>query len=459
LSLHGDLVFDKKLVQAIVNHPAKSIGLINKSIPKPEKDFKGRVINGEIKEVGIGIFDDDCYAFQPLYKLAKEDILAWWQNVATFVKAGVDKVYAENALNEITDRVHIKAVEYDEFFIDEIDNPDDYARVSKRIESFDFDEQERFFSLDAINSLDRPLVIVSKSLKDKFGGYKTFSDFKPNPTYDDVTKAIKAFRGCKSLASVGGGSAIDLAKAVKYYKCLDKKGNFVYKNIKHYAVPTTAGSGAESTRFAVIYINGEKQSLTHDALFPDAAVFVPQLLKTLPLYQKKCTLLDALCHAIESIWSNGATNESVKFARAAIEIIKRDYAKYLDGDESATANIQQAANLAGRAINISRTTAAHAMSYKITTLFALPHGHAVALTMPALWRLIERDNPAKLKDENITAQEFDKIVVDLGVETKLTLTDAELDTLASSVNTTRLSNFPLALSTADLRAIYASIRK
>lgn len=459
LMLHGDLVFNKRLVIDLIKNNHDSIGLINKSIPKPEKDFKARVINNEIKEVGIHIFDENCYAFQPLYKLSKKDIISWWNSVNDFVKKNDVNVYAENALNIITDKVIIKVMNYDNYFIDEIDNPDDYKRVVNKIRLFDFDEQEQFNNLDILSTLNNPLIVVDSFLKDNFKEYKTFSDFKPNPLYEDVLKGIEAFKDCDSLVSIGGGSAIDVAKAIKYYSCLDQEGNFHYKNIKHIAIPTTAGTGSESTRYAVVYKSGVKQSLTHDALFPEAAILSPDFIKTLPLYQKKCTLLDALCHSIESIWSVNATEQSRRYAQEAINIIKANYKQYIDGNELVIKDIQKAANLAGKAINISQTTAAHALSYKITSLYRIPHGHAVALTLPYLWKMLMNNGCESLQFENISLDEFEEVFKYLQIVDKISISDVEMNILVENVNPIRLKNFPIDLNKDDILAIYTSIRE
>ena len=458
LTLHGDLVFNKKLIIDLLHDEETSIGLINKALPKPEKDFKARVINDEIKEVGIHIFDDNCFAFQPLYKLSKENILKWWDKVNEFIKEKNDNVYAENALNEITNSIIIKARSYDGYFIDEIDNPDDYKRVTEKIRLFDFDEQERCNSLEIIDSLDEPLIVADPFLANYFSKYKVFSDFKPNPLYDDVLKGLRAFKGCRSIVSIGGGSAIDVAKAIKYYSCLDESGNFHYKNIKHIAIPTTAGTGSESTRYAVIYKDGVKQSLTHDSLFPNIAVLCPSLIETLPVFQKKCTLLDALCHSIESIWSINATELSRKYAQEAIDLIKKYYKQYLDGQKDAIPYIQKAANLAGKAINISQTTAAHALSYKITSLYKLPHGYAVALTLPHLWQLLIDSCPESLAYENITLDEFKDIFGYMDLEQHIVISDEELRILVENVNLTRLANFPYKMNKDELMMIYQKCR-
>lgn len=141
LLLHGDLVFNIELVKKILKDTRESICLYNEEKPLPEKDFKGRFVNNVLKEVSISIFDDDCYAFQPLYKLSKSDIYKWKQKVLEFVNNGNVKVYAENALNEITDDISILGMSYKDDYIEEIDNEDDYNKVSNEIKFFDYREK------------------------------------------------------------------------------------------------------------------------------------------------------------------------------------------------------------------------------------------------------------------------------------------------------------------------------
>ena len=86
LTLHGDLVFNKNLVLAMLKDSRKSLGLINKSIPLPEKDFKGRVIDNKLREVGINIFDENCFTFQPLYKLSQKDARLLVENIISFIE-------------------------------------------------------------------------------------------------------------------------------------------------------------------------------------------------------------------------------------------------------------------------------------------------------------------------------------------------------------------------------------
>lgn len=135
--MHGDLVFNRKLVHDVLNSGISSCATVNFTKALPEKDFKGRVKDGKVVEVSIKIFDEDCYAFQPFYKLDKATASAWVGKVVEFIHKGEDKCYAENALNEIFPALNIRAFSYENYYIDEIDNLDDHARVTAEIVAFD----------------------------------------------------------------------------------------------------------------------------------------------------------------------------------------------------------------------------------------------------------------------------------------------------------------------------------
>ena len=135
--LHGDLVFNRKLVRDVLNCEDKNTATVNFKKALPEKDFKGRVQNGKVLEVSIKIFDEDCFAFQPFYKMEKATASAWIGKVVEFIHKGEDKCYAENALNEIFSALNIRAFSYEDYYIDEIDNLDDHARVSADIVAYD----------------------------------------------------------------------------------------------------------------------------------------------------------------------------------------------------------------------------------------------------------------------------------------------------------------------------------
>lgn len=323
-----------------------------------------------------------------------------------------------------------------------------------------------------------------------------FADFTPNPIYEDVCKGIDLHKAekCDVILAVGGGSAIDVAKCIKL-AVLAAEGNDAiippYVNtrvqlegsrIPFIAVPTTAGTGSESTHNAVMYYKGTKQTVTNDGVLPEYAILEPSVLKTLPLYQKKCTMMDALCQGIESWWSVNSTEESYVYSRKTIELIMQNWRAYIfENDAEAAAQIMLAANYGGRAINITQTTAAHAMSYKITSLYNFPHGHAVSSCLPTLWSYM-LDNMVKCIDPRglgYLSNIFVQIAKAMGVETivegielfKQMMTEMELHQpvavdreeeltiLSSSVNSLRLKNNPVGLSEKTIREVYEVIVK
>lgn len=499
LILHGDLVFNKKLLLTILNDPHQSTCLINKKIPLPEKDFKGRIVDNKLKEVSIHIFDDNCYTFQPLYKLTKNDLKIWMNKVEEFVLADNVNVYAENALNEVSDKLDIFPISYEKYYINEIDNVDDYEKVSSEIRSLDFKEQEIIKSINNLPvilnkyNLHNPLVVVSKFLRTKIEkllhshniNYALFDNFDANPKYEEVENALKLFKdnNCDSIVSLGGGSAIDVAKCVKLFSMMDEDKNYLtqehkYINLKHIAIPTTAGTGSESTHFAVIYFEGKKQSVHDDIILPDVAILDYHLLLSLPIYQKKSTLLDALCQAIESIWSVNSNAQSKIYAKKAIKLILENEDSYLNGDAKSAKKMIEASDLAGKAINITKTTAAHAMSYKLTSIYGLAHGHAVALALPKTWNYLVSNykntfdargkkylrNSLDLINKSFICQndqeaiaKFISLLHKYDFIKSLEYNENGLNEIVDSINIERLKNFPVSISKETLKQMYLEI--
>ena len=321
-----------------------------------------------------------------------------------------------------------------------------------------------------------------------------FSDFTPNPLYEQVCSGIELLKesNCDTILAVGGGSAMDVAKCIKL-AVLAKEGNAAIipplvstrvdcdgKKLPFIAVPTTAGTGSESTHNAVMYYEGAKQTVTNDGVLPDYAVLEPSVLKTLPLYQKKCTMMDALCQGIESWWSVNSTEESYEYSRKTIELIMSNWRKYIfENDDEAAKQIMLAANYGGRAINITQTTAAHAFSYKITSLYGLPHGHAVAVCLPEIWEYMlgNMDKCIDVRGKDYLAGIFLEIAkamgcgnpedavatfqemmkeMDLGNPVSENRED-DLQALSTSVNPVRLKNNPVGINKEEAFMLYGAI--
>lgn len=284
--------------------------------------------------------------------------------------------------------------------------------------------------------------------------YIRFSEFSSNPNYEDVRVGVNILRKkkCDCIIAIGGGSSIDTAKVVKYYNHVD---------LPIMAVPTTSGTGSESTHFAVIYKNGEKCSVADERLLPDYVVLQSDALKTLPLYQKKCTMLDALCQAIESWWSKKATPKSIEYSRKAIKMILDNIDSYLKNEDIGNKNMLLASNLAGKAINITTTTAPHAMSYKLTSLYGLPHGHAVALCLPKVWAYMGGfEEIASVIGKNTSEEAIsflEGLIKDLGISTPKNASVDDLEVLTNSVNAQRLYNNPVQIDRDAIQALYKEV--
>lgn len=485
--LHGDLVFNRLLVKKVLDSKEKSLCLYNENKELPEKDFKGRFKNGLLKEVSINIFDSDCYAFQPLYKLDKNTLNLWKTKVKEFVEKGIVKVYAENALNEISNNLQIVGMSYSNDYIDEIDNESDYKRVSNDIKYFDYREQNIIETTNYINDLkllvsenNNVFIVCGNMLKEKVRENLSwiknkiiFSDFCSNPKYEDIKKGLNIFKSGEynKIISIGGGSSIDVAKCIKLFSSLENEfdfleGKYNYNNIIHIAIPTTAGTGSESTEIAVMYYKNKKLSISHGSILPDDAILDRTFLNTLSNYQKKSTLLDALCQAIESYWSKGATDESKLYARESIKLIMENYKNYLSDNKSFDV-ILKASNLSGKAINISRTTAPHSMSYILSQKYNISHGHAVALCLIPCWKKLHTKADANLKsilmelceilevssiDESINL--IEKLIKSFDLP-KVKIDNMEV--LADNINTERMNNNPILFDYDDIIDLYKNI--
>lgn len=307
-----------------------------------------------------------------------------------------------------------------------------------------------------------------------------FSDFSPNPDYVSVEKGVMLFNEthCSGVIAVGGGSAMDVAKCIKLYHTMNPKVCFleqeiIANNTEIMAIPTTAGTGSEATRYAVIYCDGEKQSVVHESCIPQYILFDATVLETLNEYHRKASMLDALCHGIESFWSVHSTEESREYSAKAIKMIYENIDGYLENKPENNEKMMEAAYFAGKAINITQTTAGHAMCYKLTKLYGIAHGFAAALCTAKLWQYmldnIENcvDSRGELYLKGVFTQiaensgcndireaprQFFRLVEELFSGACLNIED--LPVLINSVNPVRLKNNPVKLEEEDIKYIY-----
>ena len=323
-----------------------------------------------------------------------------------------------------------------------------------------------------------------------------FSDFRANPRLEEVEEGIKAFSAFRgdSILAVGGGSALDTAKCIKLFTGLSKEKPYPEQEFQENGIPllvhpTTAGTGSESTPFAVIYQDGEKCSVEHESIYPKYRIEDSRSLRSLSLYQKKATLLDALSHAMEAIWSKYSNEDSRAYGQKAISLILMNYKAYLSLEnekdaknlggavalegpsEQVLEDVAEAANLAGKAIAVTKTTAGHALSYKLGSICQLPHGLATAMVNRALYPFMCREKNRMTDPENLLflakcfsaeteeegAKRYREILEDLEILPTLSVKEGDLENLVAAVNPERLSNHPIALREEDIGLLYKEI--
>lgn len=324
--------------------------------------------------------------------------------------------------------------------------------------------------------------------------YFRFYDFETNPKLEDLIKGINIFNRekCDIIIGVGGGTVMDIAKSISILatqqddleEFIKGKISLKERQIPSIMIPTTAGTGSESTHFSVIYINKAKYSLAHNSMLPNFAILDPIFTKNLPPYITACTCMDALCQGIESFWSTNSTEESRTSSKKAIELVMFYITKNVNNPDSVSREkMLMASNLAGKAMNIAKTTAAHAVSYPITSYFNIPHGHAVALTLPYFIefnydisldnlqdsrgikfvkdRMNELFDILEVKTANKAKDKLLNIMKEINLETKLSklgINGNNIDIIIENgFNIERMKNNPKVVSECDLRNLLEKI--
>ncbi len=288
------------------------------------------------------------------------------------------------------------------------------------------------------------------------------------------------------VIAIGGGSVIDMAKLINIAAanpCNPKnlfigKKKSAAKGVPLIAIPTTSGSGSEATHFAVVYIDQTKYSLADKRLMPDYCLVDPQLTHSMSPRLTAVSGFDAVCQAIESYWSTASNKTSRKYAARSIRLIRSALERAVfSPDETSRRKMALGAHLAGKAINITKTTGPHALSYPMTTFFNIPHGHAVAVllgkffpvnsdlqnnkvndprgpahvrqTMDELCRLFDCGSPVDFQQKwykwmDALGLEHDWAALGLGART-------DRRRIVQHVNIERLSNNPVQLTEEKLK--------
>ena len=204
-----------------------------------------------------------------------------------------------------------------------------------------------------------------------------FFDVKPDPTVELSAKGTALVQGFKpdTVIALGGGSAIDCAKAMVYFSGL---------TVRFVAIPTTSGSGSEVTDFAILTHNGTKHPLIDARLQPELAILDGNLLNSLPKSLIADAGYDILAHAVESYVATGAGAISQSLARDAFGAAYTALPASFAGDTQVRQRIHVAATMAGIAFSQSGLGLCHALSHALGGLFHVPHGRLNAILLPAV---------------------------------------------------------------------------
>ena len=329
---------------------------------------------------------------------------------------------------------------------------------------------------------------------DNIKSKKTFKIFYKKsdiPVLEELIEIIKNIKNYSPdlILAVGGGSVIDYAKIANVVDVRpdlsDLIINYSYTFKKKYTklavIPTTAGSGAEVTSNAVIYVNGIKYSFESELLLPDNFFLIPEFLVSAPIKIKASAGFDAIAQAVESLVSKKSNEQSINYASKSLKISLNSYISFLNEPSlKNSAKMSIASNLAGKAISISKTTVPHATSYPFTSLFGISHGHAVSLFFEKFFKF-NYQNLNKSETSFDLKKRFDLIfnlfdVTDIdnfnlkislikkkaGLNDNMKLLNIDLETnigkIIKGVNLLRLGNNPVKVDSNDISKIILNNR-
>ncbi|WP_299074830.1 iron-containing alcohol dehydrogenase [uncultured Paraglaciecola sp.] len=287
---------------------------------------------------------------------------------------------------------------------------------------------------------------------------------KPNPELQDLQGLGQQFKAShiRNIVALGGGSVIDSAKVLCAMLSQPQMSLLQLLNdgepVNHVnliAIPTTAGTGAEVTPFATVWDSTTIKKYSLLGITANRVILDAHLTLSLPRQETLYPALDALSHALESLWNKNRTLYSVAIAIAAIEAICQALPLVLNQADNLPARqaLQRAATMAGLAICQTRTALAHAISYPLTAGYGVPHGLACSFTLAAILQEVGHE---KL---NLSAELADNVAMMLGalqLSRQLAgyIGDTDLiDILGQQLDPSRAGNFMLELDQTMLSRV------
>lgn len=265
---------------------------------------------------------------------------------------------------------------------------------------------------DAFIGQSRGMMLLRQALEKEGMEYAFFDKTMANPTISNIEEARRMYveNGCDSIIGFGGGSAMDCAKAVGARIARPRKSleqmegilGIVRKLPQLVAIPTTAGTGSETTVTFVVTDDKthHKFPISDFPMIPDVAVLDPENTRTLPKHLTATTGMDALTHSVEAFIGRSTTRKSRKNALDGIKLVSENLFKcYEDGDDmTARRNMLLASFYGGAAFSVSYVGYCHAVAHSLGGKYNIPHGLANAVLLPKTLEIYGESAYKKLKD-------------------------------------------------------------
>lgn len=314
---------------------------------------------------------------------------------------------------------------------------------------------ERITEILKNSGLKKPLVVTSHGMVKREGylnligiigssglSLAVFNRVEPEPSIDTVIDCLNFAKedNCDLVIGIGGGSVLDVAKKV----------GMDLKKMK-LMIPTTAGTGSEVTHESVLKVNGKKKAFVDKELTPDVAIVDPELTMTMPPRLTAVSGIDALAHAIEC-YDCKKDNILVKtLAFEAYTLLKDNLGKAVSNDREARINMSLGSMMAGMAFGNSGTALCHALSYPLSNE-GIPHGEAVALTLPYALEFNDFDEDV--------IKEIRRVISEVGLTSGFKFQgDAQQMAETVAEDTRHLSNNPREVTLNDIVGIFNKMKK
>ena len=317
-----------------------------------------------------------------------------------------------------------------------------------------------------------------------------YSDIKPNPTIENVQHGVKAFQesGADCMITIGGGSSMDTGKAIGIIinnpeyadvRSLEGVAPTKKRTVFTIAVPTTGGTGAESTiNYVITDVEKKRKFVCVDPNdIPDIAVVDPDMMSSMPKGLTASTGMDALTHAIEGYTTKAAWEMTDMFHLKAIELISKSLRSAVANEKEGREGMALGEYIAGMGFSNVGLGIAHSMAHTLGAVYDTPHGVACAMMLPIVmeynadctgekYREIARAMGVKGVDE-MSVDEYRKaaidavqqLSVDVGIPTKLeALKEEDLQFLAESAHADACApGNPKDASVEDLKALFRKL--